>query len=293
MPNEAHVNKIKSISYDHLCGKGVLMRLNIESLKITLFPIRCKSWRCPICGPRLAELWRAKIVNAKPERFITLTWDPKKGLDAAHALQHMKVSFARLVRILRNQKFTFEYCAIWEFTKKGYPHIHIAQRGSFIPQKKLSEIWSTLGAGPVVDIRAIQSGPAIAQELTKYLLKSAQASKELLQSFRLIQASKNFFERDVSAHPAACCSPQEVWRTPGSLLSTVQIIEHYFFYTMLSCNQGGVIEMAPRNIDNLNFIIPEGFEGIGGFLADRRRPSCLDPPEQRETLAQLSELWGL
>ncbi len=293
MITDSPKDRLQKISSCDLCGKGTILRLNFDNLRIVAFPIRCKSWHCPRCSPRLAEMWRQRIADAKPERFITLTWDTRNGCSPPKALILMKAAFARLVRLLRKEHFKFEYCAIWEFTRKGFPHIHIAQKGSYIPQKELSAMWASLGAGPVVDIRKILSFPAIARELTKYLLKSASSSVVTLGKFRLIQASKGFFEPNLITRPPSSYGGGKSFRVPFSLPFVIGTIEHYFSYAMISMTNTYIVQMAPRPLTDYNFIIPDGFEDLGNLLRERRRPTMLDPPQEFLTLAQLSQLWGL
>jgi hypothetical protein len=104
----------------------------------------------------------------------------------------MKKCFAKLVQKYRRKYGEFEYLAVWELTKQGTPHIHVLQRGGFIPQTTLSEDWSTLTGSFIVDIRAVKSQEEVARYVTKYLTKSLGTISEVMTGLRVVQKSKNW-----------------------------------------------------------------------------------------------------
>ncbi len=275
------------------CGRGSLVRLNLITYKITVVPLTCKSWRCKKCGPKLVTHWRNKIAEARPRRFITLTWDPKFEPDPDIATEKMKRAFARLVRLLRNKGYIFEYCAVWEFTKKGYPHIHIAQKGSYVPQKVLSAKWLYLRAGQVTDIRAVKSTAACAQELTKYLMKSTAITRDQMPNMRLVQASKNFFDPPAIAQGDRKVNPSTAIFIALGLSQVVESIEHYFHYQLLAVDHDGTSHLFPCATDDLNEIIPKGFEDLAAVLAPLRRSSLTSPPDSDLTFHERADLFFL
>ncbi|MHB0886576.1 MAG: hypothetical protein ACYC41_11930 [Bacillota bacterium] len=67
----------------------------------------------------------------------------------------------------------FQYLATVE-VKGGMTHLHILQKGDFIPQAWLSSEWEKLGGGRVVDIRAVHEDAGVARYIFKYALKDGE-----------------------------------------------------------------------------------------------------------------------
>jgi hypothetical protein len=101
-------------------------------------------------------------------RFLTLTLDPKK-------IQGNSVSYLRGVfnkfRLYLRRKFgsPVKYIAVLEFQQSGIAHLHVLV-DRFIPQSWISESWSALGGGNIVDIRYVDVH-RIARYVSKYLTK--------------------------------------------------------------------------------------------------------------------------
>lgn len=190
---------IHKVNSTEMCGRGSLVGRSPDGQQIVVVPFFCKSWRCKVCGPRLAKVWRAKIHIAHPERFITLTWDTKNPGDRRNAYLTMKEQFPRFVRLARKKFGRFEYVLIWEFTERGWPHIHLLQKGDFIPVRWISKTWERLGCGKIVYIKDVTSSRFINRYVTKYLVKNGRETALILPSGRLVQASKHFFEPDTTS----------------------------------------------------------------------------------------------
>jgi len=88
------------------------------------------------------------------------------------------------VSLLRKFKCTVNYIAILEFHKSGIPHLHVLI-DRFIAQRWISEAWSALGGGGIVDIRFVDVH-RISHYLAKYL------TKELLMSAAAAFASRHY-----------------------------------------------------------------------------------------------------
>lgn len=123
-----------------------------------------------MCGParsfRLGHLASA----AKPERWITLTAVSEDVRGAYEALR-------RLSRLLRKRGYTWEYLAVPERHKNGSYHLHLLQKGSFVPQRELSQLAERAGMGRVCWIKAIdQAGgmEATPKYLVKYMTKDPE-----------------------------------------------------------------------------------------------------------------------
>ena len=120
-----------------------------------VIPMVCDKYSCKYCGPRRVELWRSLIELAEPERFITLTRVGRTLVEVGRVA-------TTLVQRLRRRKYRFEYCMTFEQHKNGYFHIHMLQKGDYIPQPLLSDCLrsATHGFSSVVDIRRCRPGTA-------------------------------------------------------------------------------------------------------------------------------------
>lgn len=105
---------------------------------------------------------------------------------------HAKKAFSLLVQKVRRDFGQFEYLLVWELTKKGTPHIHLLQRGVFIPKQKLSDMWCKLTGSFIVDMKRIRRDSEVARYMTKYMGKSIADSAEKLHGLRILQKSKNY-----------------------------------------------------------------------------------------------------
>jgi hypothetical protein len=151
----------------------------------------CKTWVCEYCGPRKA--WRYKqAIRAIAERhsltrFLTLTLDPSKiEGDPVRYLRRVFNKFR--VSLLRKFGCSVTYIAILEFHKSGIPHLHVLIN-RFILQRWISESWSALGGGEIVDIRFVdvhRISHYLAKYLTKELLMSAPLRSRRVTTSRSI-----------------------------------------------------------------------------------------------------------
>src|SRR5690606_38272330 len=65
----------------------------------------------------------------------------------------------------------FEFLAVFERTKAGWPHLHVLARAPWIAQRWLSEQMADLIDAPIVDIRKIQDEGRAAKYVSKYVGK--------------------------------------------------------------------------------------------------------------------------
>ena len=154
--------------------------------KILIIPLRCNSWGCIRCAARKTTVWAHRVSDAQPERMITFT-----KLDASRA--DIKLSFQQIIRDLRKEKLIVEYWGVVELHKSGEPHMHVVQRGSFIPKKLLLSIAQKHGWG-WTDVRAITQGWSAARYCAKHLCHSHGRR----WPGRLIRYSKKFFYTEVA-----------------------------------------------------------------------------------------------
>jgi len=155
-----------------MCNRiGTIVKQKAGSL--TVIRLRCKSWNCSDCS----KMRRSKLIQeareGKPERFITLTVNPNWYSSPEERAQKLVEAWRRVRRrflaIAPNR--TLEFLAVFELTKKGEPHLHIMQRGSFIPQKWLSKQMNKEMGAPIVDVRSVKGAKEVAKYVSKYISK--------------------------------------------------------------------------------------------------------------------------
>lgn len=141
----------------------------------------CRSWTCQTCAPiRKTELI-AKILSGRPRREITLTSrrdDSQTATQAAEALSRALTLLTKRVRREYGQD-SFEFIAIMEATKLGWPHYHLAQHGKFIPWQFLSDTMGELINSPRVRITELKDQKHAARYFAKYIGKGPERFGEL------------------------------------------------------------------------------------------------------------------
>ncbi len=183
------------------CRTGALLVANPHLQTLKIVPMSCGAWDCPNCAPRKRAMWMHKIVAAEPTRFITLTRNPIRAHSPMQAYQQMKEGWPRLLRKIRSKFGAFEFCAFWELHKDGYPHLHVVQKGKFVPSRWLSAVLPYYGFGTWVDIRQIWSKPGCARYIAKELTKMTMFVSKFHIFKRIIWHSQHFFAKDTSGIP--------------------------------------------------------------------------------------------
>lgn len=151
--------------------------------------MRCKRWTCEECMPiRLAQL-QVLAECGRPLRFITLTSRYGSTATAAQAAQELRTAWQRIVQIYnrRHGKNAVQYLAVFEATEKGWPHLHILQRGPYMPVRELSSIMRERTGSPIVHIRRVRGEREAAYYIAKYVSKGPtrwQGCKRYWRSMR-------------------------------------------------------------------------------------------------------------
>ena len=146
------------------CPNPVRGRAFFDPATGEMRPIPCGSWRCGTCGPAKAYRLGLVAAAAEPERFITLSG---VSPDLHGVYERLKT----LSKSLRRAGRTFEYLAAPEPHQSAVWHLHLLQRGSYIPQRELSRRASSAGMGSVVWISAVREPEHVARYLVKYMVK--------------------------------------------------------------------------------------------------------------------------
>ena len=189
LPNMINANESLTKSS---CVTGTLVGSNERGDMIKIIPLYCHKWTCSQCAKVKSYEWKNIAVSGKPQRFMTLTLKENKRLSAGYQAKIIKKAWTKLVSLIRKTFGSFDYMLVFELTKKGTPHIHVLQRGCFIPKKWLSEQWMKLTGAFIVDIRKIFNEKDVARYIMKYLGKALGEVSEELHGMRIIQRSKNW-----------------------------------------------------------------------------------------------------
>ena len=181
------------------CGSGAILGVNPETQVACIIPTTCKSWHCPDCKIPKALRLRERICSGDPERMITLTSNPATSATPCEAVTRMKAGWVRLLRQIRKHFKDFQYVLIWELTKHGWPHVHIASRGPYIPQSFLKYWWKAFTGASIVHITKINNPRHASRYIAKYFTKDQGPILRLLGRRRLVQFSRGWALRAVKS----------------------------------------------------------------------------------------------
>ena len=154
-------------------------------------PLLCRSWTCTRCGPARRRRIVHLIGLAEPTSLLTLTCDPKLHASPDEALGVMSEALPKLIKRLRRglDGRALEYLAVWELTRRGWPHLHILLRAPFIPHAEVRQHWLDLTGARIVDIRAVDSPATAGRYVAKHFTKQFDTPFTL----RRFRASAAFF----------------------------------------------------------------------------------------------------
>lgn len=162
---------------------------------------RCNRWSCDVCGPEKTRDLCRRIEAARPNRFITLTCGRPAGRSPREVWDDTRRQVPELIRRIRNEVGSIEYCRVMEEHKSGYPHFHLVVRSPYIEQQTLARWWCDLTDAFIVDIRRIDPDRRVAKYIAKYLCKTYASTI----SDRRVTNSKEFFPpKDATAESDYC-----------------------------------------------------------------------------------------
>jgi hypothetical protein len=155
----------------------------------------CKQLQCPRCGRKRLSKYRDGVSRAARElglsRFITLTLDPEKmplgSEDSGASVDYIRQVWRKFrVTFKRRYPQFRSFIAVVELHKSGMAHLHVLV-GFYVEQAWISEAWSSVGGGRIVDIRyrdIHRITPYITKYLSKDLLLSAPPRKRRITTSR-------------------------------------------------------------------------------------------------------------
>lgn len=186
---------------------------SVANDRVAVFLVDCKSWSCPACGPRKKCTLVAKILRAKPQRFLTLTvqsptaengltWTPREAFDST------RKQIPKLLQYFRRQTGRkTEYVRVLEQTQKGYPHYHFLTKGPYWPQLEIAAKWQSLTGSYIVDIQR----PKRSKQTVSYVAKYVSKSTGVEFTKRRVTASRNFFKRCPVCDKPTCQCKNDDW----------------------------------------------------------------------------------
>lgn len=148
--------------------------VKVVSKRIYAEPIKCRCWSCLYCQPRRKRQLIAKGASGKPDTFITLTSSPQTAATPTAAAEVLVAAW-RKVRAEACKHYgydTIPFIAVFEATKRGWPHLHILARIKWLDQKWLSERMEFHARARIVDIRRVTKAQDVVRYLFKYIGKA-------------------------------------------------------------------------------------------------------------------------
>lgn len=142
--------------------------------EITVIPLRCKCWTCEDCRPLRKARLIAEAQAGRPTIFITLTSRRREDRSPSWAAQELVKAWRKIRRqyVKDHGLGTLAFLAVFEATKKGWPHLHIVARSKWVDQDWLSKRMADLHDSPIVWVKAITDTKKIAHYVSKYLGKN-------------------------------------------------------------------------------------------------------------------------
>lgn len=134
---------------------------------------RCKTFECPICGPRRAAELRAKLYEARPNRFFTLTIRHLETRTLSEEVELLKGCWRRF-RLWWNRTYPqkqIECCSIWELKGERHAHMHVLARCGFVPVNVLKAFFQKEIGSFKQDVRKIYDLKEVGRYITKYVTK--------------------------------------------------------------------------------------------------------------------------
>jgi hypothetical protein len=167
---------------------------HINTEDLAFFLPGCKRWKCPVCGPeRKAELCR-RLVDACPDRFLTLTCKYEPHETPREVYDRTRRLIPKLFAKLNKGRRKAEYFRMLELHKSGYPHYHFLIRGPFWPRDEVKLVWERLTGSFIVNIQGIKPNDRSRHRYAiKYVTKAIEA--EAITN-RPWTASRNFWKKD-------------------------------------------------------------------------------------------------
>ena len=169
-----------------------ILQIDPETDDLLLTPVTCKRWGCLYCARRKIRKLAFLTHGANPNRWIRLGVDPQLWESPEAAWRATSPKLPECCKLIRKERGECEYLRVTELHESGWPHYHALLRSSYIPQRRLSEIWGTLTGAPVVWIAKIDQSFSTFRYLVKYLTKL----HKIEWTDRHVSYSRGFFREE-------------------------------------------------------------------------------------------------
>lgn len=198
---------------------------------IIVIPLRCRCWSCEYCRPWRAAQLVQEAKNGKPNLFITLTsrYQTNRSPDAAARDLVTAWRQVRAEYLAKHGHGSLPFLAVFEATKRGWPHLHIVARAGWVDQGWLSKRMAALIGSPVVDVRRVKSAGQLAAYVAKYIGKDPHRFYGTKRYWRSRDYLKPLAEQDTD--DAGAGDPwkvvQQHWRTYAAETEALGFIALY------------------------------------------------------------------
>lgn len=158
-----------------LCSEAILVNHGEAEGHATV--LHCNRWSCDLCRPLNHSRIKRHAKEGKPNVFLTLTVRPERYETVDAAARDLKQAFVLLRQQMKRELGIdhVPFIAIFERTKKGWPHLHILMRCRFVAQAWYSRTMERLIGAPIVDVRFIQDVGRVGAYVAKYISKAPEA----------------------------------------------------------------------------------------------------------------------
>lgn len=173
--DEVQINRDRPPGWRRNCGSFTVRGASKSKPgKVRYCRVGCKCWGCSGCGPRRAAKYTIRIRQAAERlnlrTLLTLTLDPSK-LHGEESTKYINEVFADFrVYLRRKLGYAPPFIRVLEYQKNGNAHFHVLLN-RYLPQAWISETWSVLGGGRIVDIKRVDMH-RVSHYLSKYLTKN-------------------------------------------------------------------------------------------------------------------------
>lgn len=188
--------------------------------------LHCKCWECDDCFPlRLGQL-KQLAAAGNPTKFITLNINPDHWDSPDEAARALVVAWRNIRQRARRDGLAdrIPFLAIFEETKRGWPHLHILARCPVIPWDWLSARSKEYLGTHLPHISQIHSQSRAKNYVAKYVSKAPQrydGCKRYFQSldWRIDRTDYNdgipVHDRDALYHSRSLESVADSYRRSG------------------------------------------------------------------------------
>jgi len=153
------------------CNTASIVKTGWEHRQASV--LKCRAWTCELCAPTRRKGVICEVAAGHPDRLLTLTMKPSELRTPAEQAAYMSERFRRLIKLMRDRypNTVWAYFCVFEAHKSGWPHLHVAMRGRFVPWAWLRDQWCDLTGSTGVDIRMIPDAKRAGSYIAKYLGK--------------------------------------------------------------------------------------------------------------------------